>query len=349
MSNRKLLWRDAANDKAVGTASWLARSVIGNRDLALRIGGPQWPVERAAGAASDTAGGFLVPPGAEDIILAFRDLGGVFRSNASNYTLATDSLTVPRRMGALPVSFVSENTTLPEDDLSWDAVSFAARKLAAFARFSNELTEDSAADIAAFFLADAGNGLALKEDDCGFNGDGTANYGGILGICPQLMDGSHDAGKVTAASGHGDFTTLDVSDIAAMMAALPTKYWPGSKLYCSGFAAGAALVRMGAATGGVQMSATGPRPQLFFAGCPVILTSRLPGPGNHSGAVMMVFGDMSSAAAVASRRGLTMAVSRSKYLENDQTACRVTERFDLVCHNLGDSVNAGALVGLVGG
>jgi HK97 family phage major capsid protein len=63
---------------------------------------------------------------------------------------------------------------------------------------------------------------------------------------------------------------------------------------------------------------------------------------------MVLFGDLSSVAVLGSRREVTLMVSPDRYLESDEDAYRLTERFDVVCHNLGDNSNAGAIVGLVG-
>jgi len=60
----------------------------------------------------------------------------------------------------------------------------------------------------------------------------------------------------------------------------------------------------------------------------------------------MAFGDLSLAVAIGSRRGVTVGISDHRYLEFDQTAMRGTERFDVVCANLGDYTNPGPIVGL---
>jgi hypothetical protein len=80
--------------------------------------------------------------------------------------------------------------------------------------------------------------FASKEDDCGFNGDGTSTYGGIRGLTVLAIDGSHNAGKYTAASGHNTFATLDNADLTNLIGTLPQYALPGAKFYVSqlGFA-----------------------------------------------------------------------------------------------------------------
>ena len=226
----------------------------------------------------------------------------------------------------------------------WDNVGFHAKKLALFGKFSNELSEDAAADIATYFLADAGSAIAVKEDSDGFNGLGTSASAGIRGVTTILVDGQHNAAKVSAASGHNTFLTLDAVDIANLMAALPERYWGNAKFYISGFGAATMFVRLAGTNGGLG----GSRQNFNFAGIPIELTARLPGSGTQTGNIMVLFGDLSSAAAVGSRREVTLMTSTHRYIDLDQTAWRVMSRWDCVVHNLGDKSIAGAVVGLVG-
>ena len=341
MSHRRLSRHVNADEIARGAAAWFMRA-LGNDERAWKIGGPYLPVQRASGS-----GDFLVPAEIADVIIAFRDLA-VFRANASVYSMESDTLDVPRRSSSLTVNFVAEGTALAESKVIWDAIGFAAKKAAAFARLSNELDEDAAPDVGAYLLVDSGTSLGLFEDDCGFNGDGTSPYGGVVGLCPALLDGAHDAGKVFAASGHNTFGSLDASDLTALMQALPDKFWPNAKFFCSGYAAAATFMRLGATTAGTRMTALGLRPQLQFAGIPVVITPKLPGAGDQQGKIMLLFGDLRLAAALGSRRELTLATSGQRYFELDQTAFRVTSRFDITCNDLGDNAAAGAIVGLVG-
>ena len=122
---------------------------------------------RAAGEGMNTTGGALVPSQMMPGILAFRD-NAVFRQNASVYTMTSDFASVARRTGGVTPVFIGENAPLSESAPTWDSVGLTAKKLAIFDRLSSELVEDSVTDVAAYFLADSGSALGLKEDDCGF-------------------------------------------------------------------------------------------------------------------------------------------------------------------------------------
>ena len=70
----------------------------------------------------------------------------------------------------------------------------AQHKLAILARASSELFEDSAPDLGEFLTSEIGYAFATKEDDCGFNGDGTSTYGGMTGL-QRKTDGVEVGGR----------------------------------------------------------------------------------------------------------------------------------------------------------
>ncbi len=84
-----------------------------------------------------------------------------------------------------------------------------------------------------------------------------------------------------------------------------------------------------------------------YAGIPIVLTPKLPGSGTITGKIVALFGDMSLAVAIGSRRDLTLTTSVHKYFDQDMIAYRIVERWDAVVHNIGSATEAGALVGLL--
>jgi HK97 family phage major capsid protein len=303
---------------------------------------------RAGQEDPNTLGGFLVPDAIEDIIISRRNLVGVFRAHARVRPMGSDSLPAPRRTGGFTAYFVGENTALTESNATWDNVNLSTKKLAALTRVSNELYEDNSVDLGAWITDELGYAFGGKEDDCGFNGDGTSPYGGIRGICPLLLDGNHGAGKVAAASGHNLFTELDGVDLGSLIGVLPEYALAGASWYASSYAIANTFSRLNVVSGGNIMTATGPRPLLSYLGFPIVPCPKMPGAGSQLGKVMLLFGDLSLAATLGDRRGVTVRQSRHRYIELDQLGIRGTERVDIVCHDLGDNSLAGPLVGLVG-
>ena len=86
----------------------------------------------------------------------------------------------------------------------------------------------------------------------------------------------------------------------------------------------------------------------FYLGFPVILTQKLPlSSSSLTGKMMLAFGDMYAGAVLGQRRGITLARSADRYLDQDQIAVLGTERFHTVVHDLGDNSNFGSLAALV--
>jgi HK97 family phage major capsid protein len=303
------------------------------------------PVEKASGIGINSQGGVLVPNLMSDRIITLRQASGIMRQFASNWPITQgDEMTVPRRTTGVTVSFLAENATLASNDLAFDAVTLHPKKLGGFVRLSSEVSMDSIIPWTEYLMEDFASALALVEDDCGLNATGTSSYAGMQGICPTLIDGTHTAGAVAAASGSKTALTITTADLAALMWALPEQYWPAARFYMSGYFYGCGIARLVGATGGNVETGAG----LSYAGVPISLTPKMAGSGDQPGKVMILLGDMSKCMAFGSGREITAATSTQRYMDMDQLACRVTERIDLVPHSLGDDSSAGPIVGLVG-
>lgn len=332
---------------------WVAATLLDNDNSMAWCKANGVTVERVAGEMTGPTGGYLVPVETEAEIIDFRNLAGVFRQEARIRTMASDALNAPRRSGGVTAYFPGENGQIAESSATWDNIAHTAKKLAALTRLSTELVEDSAADIGAWFAEEMGVAFADTEDSCGWNGDGSGTYGGVTGLATKLVTNfgtaSQLAGAVTAPGvGHDTFAEIDAIDIAALMAALPERYWSTAKFHVSAYGAANAFCRLGATAGGSIMTISGPRPMLSYLGFPIVLNPKLPGAGDQSGKMMIGFGDLKQAVSLGDRRGVRVEASHGRYLENDQIGIRGTERFDLVSHGIGDTTTAGPLVGLIG-
>jgi HK97 family phage major capsid protein len=262
--------------------------------------------------------------------------------------MGADNRTFPRRDTGYTAAFAGENTAIAESSQSWSSVSLSAKKIASLARVSTELAEDETVDLANEITEELAYGFAALEDSCGWNGTGTSAFGGIVGVCTKIIDGAHDAGKVVAATGHDTFAEIDASDIGSLIAACPEYALPGAKFYASGYAIGQTFARLGASAVGLVATPSGPRPMMAFQSFPIEPVPSLPGSGSQTGRAMLFFGDLSLAATMGDRRGVTVRTSQHRYIELDQIATLATERFDINVHDLGDNTTAGPLVALVG-
>jgi HK97 family phage major capsid protein len=67
---------------------------------------------------------------------------------------------------------------------------------------STEIAEDAVIAIADWLVGEIAYAFASKEDDCGFNGDGTSTYGGMRGISADLPGRQPHGGAVPGLVGH---------------------------------------------------------------------------------------------------------------------------------------------------
>jgi HK97 family phage major capsid protein len=308
-------------------------------------------IGKATGEGIGSAGGFLVPTELETAILDMRDSFGSFRRRACVWPMGSDSSVFPRRTGTAVAAFVGEGAsadTGASTTIGMDGVNLTAKKLAAMVKLSSELTEDSIVDLVNYVAYEMAWALAAKEDDCAFNGDGTSAYGGMRGITQIVLDGNHGKAKVTAASGHNTFALLDSTDLGALAGAVRASAIPRAAWFVSQVGLGNTFQRLAGASGALQMSEADGIPTATYNGFPIILCQKLPqSTSSLTGTAMMAFGDMYAGAVLGQRRGLTIARTSDRYLDTDQIAVLVTERFDAVVHDMGDNSTAGSLAVLV--
>lgn len=295
----------------------------------------------------NTAGGYLVPPQLMSAIIGLREQYGVFRRECRVVPMASDNLLIPRRTGGLTAYFVGENSTITESEKTWDQVQLSAKKLGILVKYSSELAEDAVITLASDFAQEIAYSFALKEDQCGFIGDGTSTYGGITGAAVKVNNGNHAGSIYTSATGNTAFDTLDLADFHGLTSKLPQYAKMRAKWYCSSVAYSQAMERLMYAGGGNTVSTIGGGTGPSFLGYPVVISQVLNSTsGAQTNTIILLFGDLSAAATMGDRRSIEIATSTDRYFEADQIAIRGTERFDIVVHDLGDASTAGPLVAL---
>ncbi len=87
-------------------------------------------------------------------------------------------------------SFVSENASFSASDASFGQQTLTAKKLGVLMVLSKELDQDQVVNLGDYLNRLAARAIAYKEDDTGFNGDGTSGYGNITGLKNALQAGS---------------------------------------------------------------------------------------------------------------------------------------------------------------
>lgn len=304
-----------------------------------------WRPRAAMGTTNDNLGGALVPEEMEQAIIDLKEMYGVFRREARNVPMMSDTKYQPRRTSGVTAYFVGENPAsgVTASDKAWDNVRLVANKLAVLCKYSTEIAEDAIISIADDLTREIAYAFAVKEDACGFLGDASDTYGGIVGLINAIQAGS----KVTATTGNTAFSTLDLVDFEEMIGALPTYAEGNAKWYISKAGWAASMMRLADAAGGntTENIAGGPSTRTFL-GYPVVISqtmnSTLTAQTSTDG--ICYFGDLRQAAMFGNRRGMQILVSPHRYMEFDQIGILGTERFDIVVHEVGDASNAGSII-----
>jgi HK97 family phage major capsid protein len=304
---------------------------------------------RALSTGVNTAGGYLIPEEFKPDIIELLETYGVARRELDPEPMVRDTKIIPRRTGGLTSYFVGENTAPTESEPTWDQVQLTAKILATLTKMSIEVSEDTIVNLGEKIGVEAARAFALKEDQCAFLGDGTSTYGGMFGVFPKIDDGTHTASISEAVAGNTAFSTLDFGDFEAALGKLPeyAVQAGNAKWYISRVGFYASMARLMDAAGGNTMDHHARGPGLQFLGLPVVISQVCNSTtAAQVSTVVCVVGDMRMAASFGDRRQLTMLTSEHRYMELGQIGIRVTERFDIVIHDLGDTTNAGPVVGL---
>lgn len=297
----------------------------------------------------NATGGFLVPSPMSQAIIDLREDYGVFRRNAKIQPMSSDTLTISRRAGGLTAEFAGESSTASESDKTWNQIQLVAKKLSARARMTTEIAEDAIINMADDLADEIAYAFSLKEDQTGFNGDGSSTYGGITGVTTALEAETGYAGYINATSGDDTFEELLLSDFVRCVAALP-EYAENRnpKWYISKYGWGNSMLRLSTALAGNRISDVEGGGSREFLGYPVEISQVLPGSGSQDNKAMVLFGVLDLAATLGSRTDVRVSVTDQRYWDTDEIGVKGTERFDVNVHDIGDASDAGPVVGLIG-
>lgn len=304
--------------------------------------------EKATGHLSNVGslGAYLIPVEFEASIIDLREKYGVIRRYARVVTMRSDTKLQPRRTGGLTAYPLSDGAQITESKKGWDQVNLVAKKWGVLAKLSSELDEDAAIDVGNDLAEEIVYAFSQKEDECGFNGDGTSTYTGITGIREKLkgLDATvaNIAGLVVG-SGNA-WGELVLSDFNGVKAKLPVYAQSGDVAwYCSSAFYHQVMEKLALAAGGTtpaQIAAGVGEP--MFMGKPVRFVQCMPETEANS-QVAALYGNLRLGAMFGDRRMSTIAMSEHNDFETDQIAVRGTERFDFVAHDVGNASATAAL------
>lgn len=331
----------AGREDAFSCGQWLKATLLQDPQAGryCRDHGMNADVMAAAATSPNTAGGALVPDVLANRIIDLREEYGLFRQQADVVPMGSTTETFARRVGGLTAEFVGEGVAGTESDATWDNISLTARKAMVLTRMSSELSDDAIISMADRFTLEIALAFAELEDRCGFNGDGSATDGGIVGILVKAIDASHTKAKIAAITPHNTLGEIDADDLLNLMSAVPQYALRGAAWYCSPVAKSLIFDAIMIAGGGTTSQMLAERMASSFLGYPIFTTPLMADtPGtDYNAKVVVGFGNLRQAAMMGSRREIRVALSSDRYFEMDQVAVKGTERFDINVCNLGST------------
>lgn len=302
---------------------------------------------------SATAGGSLVPEEFDPRIVYLIERRGTFRRNANIVPMAGDTKVYNKQTSGMTAYHVAELTAPTASDSAFQLITLTAKKIMAMTTLSTELNEDSVVSVGDIVAGDIAQAFATREDADGWMGDGTAAYGDIQGVEPLLTAAT--AGLVNGASGSAtDWSKITLGDFSEMLGKLPDFVNElDLKWYCSrAFYFGVMDTLLNAAGGNTMVNLQGGAAGIRFLGYPVEFVGDLPKTAAAPDIVCML-GDLRKVVDMGDRRGRTVrfvdngTIGSVNLLTQDAIGVVASERYAITVHSVGDTTNAGPIVGLL--
>jgi HK97 family phage major capsid protein len=124
--------------------------------------------------AESTGAGVLVPEEHANYIFGLLAEGQVVRkAGATVVNMKSDTLVIPRMITGATAYWVDEANAITPSDPAFDTITLQAKKVAAMTYLTNELLEDSVADVEKIVLDNLSQTLAAEMDKEMLIGDGT--------------------------------------------------------------------------------------------------------------------------------------------------------------------------------
>ena len=266
----------------------------------------------------------------------------------------SDTRCDPRWASGLTAYFVGESAAGTESTASFDDVTLTAKKLVALTRMSSELSEDSAINFGDMLAGEISYAFSNKEDECGFNGDGTSTYGGIVGVRTRLDELTAGTAPGLILGAGNAYSELTLANFESVVGALPVYADVAGQVYwlCHKTFYWTVMARLALAAGGTTSTeiVNGVRRQVFL-GYPVMYSQVFPSTEANS-QVACAFGNFMQGSRFGDRRSETISfsdqasVGSQSMWERDQIGVKGTERFDINVHDYGSNTAAGPICGL---
>lgn len=196
--------------------------------------------------------------------------------------------------------------------------------------------------------------MARAEDEIGFLGDGTSTYYGFTGITGALLGVDSDIANIAGlvvASGNS-YSEIKLSDFDAVIGLYPDyaddqdlKWYMNRYFYWTVVRPLIQAYNTGVPTIG-SADDTERAGKVLLRGIPIEFTSVMPKTEANS-QICALLANLRAGVYLGERRRLTLDRSRDVYFSTDQIGIRATQRIAVNAFGVGDTTNAGPIMGLI--
>lgn len=137
-------------------------------------------IRNALSEGTDTEGGYLVPDEFEHTLVQALSEENIVRNHAHVFTTTSGSHKIPVVTTKGTAAWVDEGGTITESDDVFGQQLIGAHKVATLIKVSEELLNDSAFDLEAYFTTEFARRIGNAEEDAFLNGNGTGKPTGIF-------------------------------------------------------------------------------------------------------------------------------------------------------------------------
>lgn len=304
---------------------------------------------KAQAEGVNVQGGVLVPTELAARVIQKLGQYGKFRRNALVVPVGSDRQVVPKIESDLTVYAPGEGNEITDSDVTFSQVGLNPIKMCCLAKVSSELEEDSVIALGEIIGISMTRSLTKKEDAIGFIGDGTSTYFGMTGIVGELRGVDETIGNIKGLKvGTGNaYSELTLPDFEGVVSILPDDADDGAKWFVNRKFFYGVMYPLARAAGVADLfSILTDKKDRYFMGYPVEFVSAMPSTEANS-QICALLGDLQLGAFLGERKILTIEKSEHVLFTNDQLAIRGVERVAISVYGVGDTSEAGSIVGMI--
>lgn len=304
---------------------------------------------KAGTTTTNTTYGFFIPEEVTNAIMYATEPAGVMRKLVQVVKMNRDTWGGTRKTAIVSMSHVSEAGTISASDNTYDRVQLTAKEVGCIVRLSNSLLEDSAVNIAEEYARTFVEAQQIREDKDIILGDGSATYGGHVGLANSLPSGAYIA-QATSNTWSAQVEADFLAKICGVVENCDTSRlaFLASRQYFFQVMLRIMQGKSGNNVGDTVKSVGMVKADAQFLGYPVYFSQQMPLVTTTT-AKGCFFGDFMGGVTLGDRRELRVDTSEHIYFTTDEYAIRATARIAVNVHSDGRAGTYGNIVCLKNG